>query len=368
LSDWILGLKKAASGWMPGVGIEQLHRAEVRVGAELPEELRTLYRQLDGAQFENGVVLLPLQDRGRGQLGPGEPSSGLPGQGVWIFGTRGEGEPLFAAQKGTLARVSEGKDVPDWFSALPDDAWVFGAQSVRGELSLHRGLEQLLSASVPPAETEEFGESTFMRALSAVGFVLEEAAGDKAEAPALPGMVPSTLKESDTGVPQAVQTSASESVRTSAADEATAEPVPVPGASGASRSKGARAKRPEKTGSPASSAKARVSSPRALAKTPAQRTRKKASAKAKPKALASRSKPEATSRKKKPAKAKTTAGSTKASGSSQAKRPKKAGARVVKQAASSSRSPARKATASGRGTVRKAKPRTRPGKLPPRRR
>lgn len=183
MSDWILGLKKAATAWMPGISAEELHRAEAQAGESLPDELRALYRKLDGALFEDGVALFPVRPRDRGGLlEPGEPVPGLPTRGIWRFGVRGEGEPLFAARKAPLAEAASGASVPEWFDALPDDAWVYGFRGNHGELYLHPSLRQLMSELIPPAETEDFGESTFLHALQAVGSVLEEALRQVAEA------------------------------------------------------------------------------------------------------------------------------------------------------------------------------------------
>ncbi len=177
MSDWILGLKKAAAGWMPGVGADDLRGAEEQVGEAFPDELGALYRRLDGGTFSSGVQLFPLRAR-QGKSGvveqSQEPLEGLPEKGLWHFGVRQEGEPLFAARKGAMAAAAQGLQVPEWFDAHPEDRWIYGLKGASGELYLHPSLEQLLTPLVPPAETEEFGEETLVRALRAVDTALEQ--------------------------------------------------------------------------------------------------------------------------------------------------------------------------------------------------
>jgi hypothetical protein len=172
MRDWILGLQKAAAARQPGAPVDAIRVLEADVGQVMPEELRELYLAVNGAVFPSDVTLFPLRAGGndRGLLERTRaPVEGLPRQGTWRFGLRGFGEHLFAAQKAGLAALSAELEMPAWFGALAPEAWVFGLKSEdTGELSVHKTLEQLLWTLIPPAETEEFGENTFSRALSAV--------------------------------------------------------------------------------------------------------------------------------------------------------------------------------------------------------
>lgn len=170
MHDWILGLQKAATTYGPGASEEALGAVEAEAGEALPAGLRSLYLGMDGAVFPSDVTLYPLRAR-EGTPGLLEqvrsPADALPRRGIWPFGRRGFGEHLFASRRREL--VESGAELPGWFDTLPDGVWVFGLMSAdTGELSLFRTLEHLLWTLIPPAETEEFGENTFARALSVV--------------------------------------------------------------------------------------------------------------------------------------------------------------------------------------------------------
>lgn len=183
MRDWILGLQKAAAAHQPGATDETLRALEAELGEAMPDELRDLYRSVNGAVFPSDVVLYSLRAGGndRGVLEKTRvPMQGLPQRGTWRFGLRGFGEHLFAAQKMGMVEYSEGLDMPAWFASLAPDAWLFGMKSEdTGELTVFKTLEQLLWTLIPPAEAEEFGENTFARALSAV----EKAVGELQASP-----------------------------------------------------------------------------------------------------------------------------------------------------------------------------------------
>lgn len=183
MRDWILGLQKAAAAHQPGATDDAIRAIEAELGEAMPDELRDLYRSVNGAVFPSDVVLYSLRAGGndRGVLEKTRsPIEGLPQRGTWRFGLRGFGEHLFAAQKMGMVEYSEGLDMPAWFAALAPEAWLFGMKSEdTGELTVFKTLEQLLWTLIPPAEAEEFGENTFARALSAV----EKAVGELQESP-----------------------------------------------------------------------------------------------------------------------------------------------------------------------------------------
>lgn len=176
MHDWILGLQKAATTYGPGASEEALGAVATEAGEALPAELRSLYLGMDGAVFPSDVTLYPLRAR-EGTPGVLEqarsPADALPRRGIWPFGRRGFGEHLFASRKREL--VESGAELPGWFDTLPDGIWVFGLMSAdTGDLSVFRTLAHLLWTLIPPVETEDFGENTFARALSAVETAMDE--------------------------------------------------------------------------------------------------------------------------------------------------------------------------------------------------
>lgn len=173
MRDWILGLEKAAIEHRQGVSAEDWEQVEQAAGYEAPEALRELYAAMNGATFASGVVLYPLRGSGdaRGMAEHNTSgSAGLPRTDVWRFGRKDQ-EHLAAVRKRRLADIEqrEGDPRPDWLDAVSDEAWIYVARDEStNALRLYHTLEQLLSARIPPAESEDFGERTFARAISLV--------------------------------------------------------------------------------------------------------------------------------------------------------------------------------------------------------
>jgi hypothetical protein len=162
MRDWIVGLAKAATEREPGLAAPQWPEVENRAGQPMPDELRDLYSEMNGAAFVSGVRLFSLGGNGA----PGVLDRSAPDR--WTFGER-EGQELFSARKRAVAEEAQSAPLPDWFQTLPGDDWVYGLRRREtGETKLYRTLEHLLAVLVPPVETEEFGENTFARALTAV--------------------------------------------------------------------------------------------------------------------------------------------------------------------------------------------------------
>lgn len=175
MADWILGFRKAARQSGPGVSGEQIRT----LGLALPPELWALYQQVDGGVLGEDVkvfsVAPPAGERGLADVNE-EPHPALP-TGVLRFGSRGEGEHLVAGQRPAITALAADRGIPAWLVGAPEDGWAFALVGEHtGELRLFRSLERLLWTLVPPAEAEEFGESTFVRALTAVETALSEAA------------------------------------------------------------------------------------------------------------------------------------------------------------------------------------------------
>ena len=190
--EWLEGLQKSAKRTAPGVGAEDIRRAETECGVPFPEDLGSLYRLFDGGELQGEVMLFPL-------YGPeGAPSvlektrlklESLPAAGVWRIGVKGPHRQLFAARKSAMVEQAD-SPLPGWAESLSGDDWIYGTwETEKRELRLYRTLQTMLEVLVPPAEVEEFGDRTFARALSAVQGALsdlsveyEEGSRPKAEA------------------------------------------------------------------------------------------------------------------------------------------------------------------------------------------
>jgi hypothetical protein len=178
MADWIVGLRKAAVESRPGARPDELANVEQQVGLPLPPELRSLYEQMNGGSFEPDVALYGLL-RTADSAGVLEETqaglSGLPSSGVWRFGLRGGGDHLFAAKRSAWgAAAPEGPGLPAWFPELQPEEWVFGRKNTdTGEMELHRSLQALLWNLIPPVESEDFGENTYVKAMTAVQKALE---------------------------------------------------------------------------------------------------------------------------------------------------------------------------------------------------
>src|SRR5687767_1003456 len=114
MRDWIVGYEKGAAQKSPGVSDEEWADAEGALG-EAPEELRDLYRQMNGATFNSGVHLFPVRAEGphRGVLEESRIAvAGLPDSGVWRFGEKAS-KHLFALRKSAAVQL-EGAPEHDW--------------------------------------------------------------------------------------------------------------------------------------------------------------------------------------------------------------------------------------------------------------
>jgi hypothetical protein len=181
MHEWLEALQKSAKATSPGVAAEELRRAETEAGAPLPGELGDLYSAFNGGTFEGEVVLYPLR-------GEGEQASvlektrkmlvGLPAAGVWRFGLKGAHRHLYTARKSAMVEQGDGGGpLPDWVQALGGEDWIYGTWDEEArEMRFYRSLSHMLSVLVPPVEKEEFGETTFARAIAAVEGALSELA------------------------------------------------------------------------------------------------------------------------------------------------------------------------------------------------
>lgn len=206
MRDWILGIQKAAIEHRAGVAAQEWQAAEHEAGYDAPEELRDLYQHLNGATFATGVVLHPLRGSGevRGMFEQNRSGgAGLPTTEVWRFG-RHDNEHLVAVRKRQLAGLPQISvdDGAEWLAAAPDDGWVFLARDEEQDrVRVYRSLEQMLTSRIPPAATEDFGDTTFARALSLVELALDEVEPTRRPAPPIPANV---KRAAEGGRPRAV--------------------------------------------------------------------------------------------------------------------------------------------------------------------
>src|SRR5688500_4878391 len=122
MRDWILGLEKAAASRKPGVGDFDLGEVADELARDVPEELRDLYKTMNGATFENGVKLYTL----RGDLGTTVVAESRETDAYWRFGEKADGTPLFAVTRAALSEAVPDAQPPEWVAALTDDQWVYG--------------------------------------------------------------------------------------------------------------------------------------------------------------------------------------------------------------------------------------------------
>lgn len=179
MRDWILGLQKAAIEHREGVSADDWREVEREVGSEAPAELRDLYAHLNGATFASGVVLHPVTVSGdpRGLAAQSRSGNGgLPPMGSWRFG-RQDGEHLAAIRKrdlGEWAHAASGPR-PAWLESLGEEGWVFaGLDENTRTARFYESLEQLLTARIPPAVAEDFGDQTLARARTLVEAAVTE--------------------------------------------------------------------------------------------------------------------------------------------------------------------------------------------------
>lgn len=178
MRDWILGLQKAALEHRAGVTDAEWTAAMTESRIDAPDELRDFYLQLNGASFASGVVLFALRGTGevKGVLEQSRTGAGgLPADDVWRIGRRDQ-EHLAAVRKARLTEIdqAEASAPPDWLESAPDEAWVFVARDEKTNgLRIYPTLERLLTSRIPPAESEDFGDRTFARAMSLVENALD---------------------------------------------------------------------------------------------------------------------------------------------------------------------------------------------------
>ena len=187
MRDWIVGLQKGAAERGEGLDPQEWASLEEAAGLQVPAELKDLYEAMNGAKLEAEVALASF----RGDKDPGvlehsqRGSPGLPPRGTWIFGHREGSQPLFSVSASALRE--HGARAPDWLGELGEDDWVFGIHRGEDDVRFYRSLEQLLARLVPPVQTEEFGDSTYARALTAVQGALDGLEeGDEELTPVVP--------------------------------------------------------------------------------------------------------------------------------------------------------------------------------------
>lgn len=159
MREWIVGLQKAAKTKLKGIDPMRWFRLDGGVNA-VPDELRDVYEVMDGARLPPNVTLLPFFSE-EGVRGVVERSVEAPG---WTFGEKGPDETLITARKKDIPAEL----LPEWAHFLRDDEWLYAVRAANGTLRCFRSMEHMMRTLVPPAETEEFGEVTYAKALSAI--------------------------------------------------------------------------------------------------------------------------------------------------------------------------------------------------------
>lgn len=159
-----LTLLKSATSRAPGFDPARWATLERPGRLEVPAEVRGLYELSDGALFTGAVRLwawADVEEKSAAGLGA------LRGAAVWLLGTKRETGFFFAAQAGPLLKALPANPRTQWLRTVDKATFVYGLWRAEDDVFVVRSLNELLSLSVPRAG-EDFGEVTYVRAMSAV--------------------------------------------------------------------------------------------------------------------------------------------------------------------------------------------------------
>lgn len=162
--NWLATLLRSATSRGPGLHPQTWAAVEGRSPLEVPAEVRELYEFTDGARFSGEVRLWTWKEveehtaRGLGSLKSSE---------VWLLGTKRETGVFFTAHSRPLLRALPAAARTNWLRSVPAAEFVYGLWRAPEDVTVVRSLRELLSLSVP-RPGDDFGEVTYVRAMSAV--------------------------------------------------------------------------------------------------------------------------------------------------------------------------------------------------------
>lgn len=176
MREYVDELVKVVKAHREGVKPAAFSSWETRAGRPLPEDVKTLYRTLDGGEFPGEVKLLSFL----------EVATQIP-ENLVVLGTRASVPEtvLLMLTRADFERHSDGR--PSWLSTLAQNDWMFALRKGdHADLKPARTFMGLLERVIPPRETETFGDATFARGLSAVAAALENLPDEVTDGSATP--------------------------------------------------------------------------------------------------------------------------------------------------------------------------------------
>src|SRR5688500_1310920 len=121
--NWLTPLLKTATSRGSGIHPQTWSVVEDRASLPVPDEVRALYEQTDGARFSGEVTLWSWKEvEERTQKGLGS----LKSSDVWLLGTKRETGIFFAARPRPLMRALPAAARTNWLRSVDAAAFVYG--------------------------------------------------------------------------------------------------------------------------------------------------------------------------------------------------------------------------------------------------
>lgn len=178
-ANWISTLLKSATSRGSGVFPETWKAVAKYSPLPVPDEVKQLFEQTDGARFSGEVVLWTWKEveehtaKGLGTLKPTD---------VWLLGTKRETGIFFAARPRPLLRALPAAARTNWLRSVDADDFVYGVWRAPDDVFVVRSLQELMQMNVA-RPGEDFGEVTYVRAMHAVKNALKELEPSKSNPP-----------------------------------------------------------------------------------------------------------------------------------------------------------------------------------------
>ncbi len=178
-ANWISILLKSATSRGSGVFPETWKAVAKHSAMPVPDEVKQLFEQTDGARFSGEVVLWTWKEveertaKGLGALKPAD---------VWLLGTKRETGTFFCARPRPLLRALPAAARTNWLRSVDAADFVYGVWRAADDVFVVRSLQELMQMNVA-RPGEDFGEVTYVRAMHAVKNALAELEPSKANPP-----------------------------------------------------------------------------------------------------------------------------------------------------------------------------------------
>ncbi len=177
--NWLTPLLKSATSRGSGVHPDTWRAVATRSVLPVPDEVRALFEQTDGARFSGEVTLWTWKEveehtsRGLGTLKPAD---------IWLLGTKRETGIFFASRSRPLLRALPAAARTNWLRSVDAESFVYGLWRAVDDVFVVNTLKELLSMSIA-RPGEDFGEVTYVRAMHAVKSALAELEPSKSKPP-----------------------------------------------------------------------------------------------------------------------------------------------------------------------------------------